>query len=332
MNMAITVTKFLIDFYNVVILKRRLPLRLRKLIDNLLYRSKFEEALITFSNGKLLDNSNFDIELHIVTSANDALMAVCAAKSLLLTGINAEVVIHSDGTLNDEHKRLFRSNFAYCRILSPEDKQELPSEIKRLRDELPNLFLEHQQAIGKVASIGSRNAWSMKVFDFHLHSLTKKFLILDSDTLFMNEPEMLKEWIMNGEACMYAQPHFPNLRIRKNTLISKLNVPNVIESFNGGLLAIDKKLVSLNQITDLVSTLLSDKEINVYGDECIWRILLSKTNSIPFPIEDYPLVASRNKYLEIKKSNRDYAYIHFLLKYRYGIYTNHLRKLNAKKL
>lgn len=325
-------TTVLADFYNVVIKQRRLPLRLRKLIDKFLYRDEFEEALLAFSSGETLNNSNFDIELHIITSATDALMAICAARSLLLAGVNAEVVIHNDGTLNKEHERLFKSNFACCRVLSPKDKKNIPSEIKKLRDKLPDLFLEHQKAIGKVASIGSRNAWSMKVFDFHLHSLTKKFLILDSDTLFMNEPEMLKEWVMNGETCMYAQPHFPNLRIRKNTLTSKLNVLNVIESFNGGLLAIDKALISLNQITDLVSKLLSDKEINVYGDECIWRILLSQTNSTPFPIEDYPLIASKNKYLEIKRNSNDYVYIHFLLKYRYGIYTDHLRKLNAKKL
>jgi hypothetical protein len=206
-------------------------------------------------------------------------------------------------------------------------KSTLPDDLKTLREQLPSLFFEHQRKLGKVSSEGSRLAWSMKVFDFHYYSQTKKIIVLDSDALFSYPPTEVINWAKKDDLCLYAQPYNPNLRISPTLLKEKLNLDSPITAFNSGLLAIDKKVLALSAVKSMVTNIIEERDVSVYGDECFWRLLFSTINTEALPIKRHPLIATKKKYLAIEKDSPDYYYMHYLLKYRYGIYTSLLNKL-----
>jgi hypothetical protein len=328
MNLRSNIRNFIKDFYEVVVAGKRLPIRLRRPIDDFLYKRNFEKSLNEYIALPISNKVDIlDIEIHMVTSSSDYLMAACAAKSLIENGLSATVVVHGDPSFTKEHEVIFAQTFSSYRVIYFQEKSTLPDDLKTLREQLPALFFEHQRKLGKVSSEGSRLAWSMKVFDFHYYSQTNKIIVLDSDTLFFHPPTEVIEWAKKDNLCLYAQPNNPNLRIAPTLLREKLKLYSPITHFNSGLLAIDKRVLTLQAVKSLVINIIEERDINVYGDECIWRLLFSTINTEALPIKKYPLIGTKKKYLAIERDSPDYYYMHYLLKYRAGVYTSHLKKL-----
>jgi hypothetical protein len=124
MNLIYKIRNLIRDFYEVVVVGKRLPIRLRRPIDDFLYKRNFEQSLNEYITLPISNKADvLDIEIHMVTSSSDYLMAACAAKSLIENGLPATVVVHGDPSFTKEHEKIFAETFSSYRVIYFQEKK-----------------------------------------------------------------------------------------------------------------------------------------------------------------------------------------------------------------
>lgn len=311
--------------YRVFFLERRLPYGWVKALQKFLYHNALHKTLNSIVNTPPIPcSATAKVEVHVVTCKRDLYMAVFALKSLLRFYDQLAVVIHGDESFDDKCCQIFLEHIPNCRIISVSVANQFfqtKSELSFYRKKLPDLFRlgsEFEQ---------HRKAWALKVFDFHVTSKTEKLFVLDSDTLFIQKPDELIDWIENQDSAFYALPYAPNLMVNKELYLSSFPKSRLIDSFNGGFFGFSLKQIPIELLIDVVRTIETKPQIKIFGDECIWRFVFGMIDASPFDYYKYPLFGMKKRYLSLSKYHDDFKYIHFLLKHNGGLYNRYAKKV-----
>lgn len=311
--------------YIVLVKERRLPISWDEKIQKLLHKKPLENALKKYANGTAIAcRPSSNVELHMVTCKRDLYMAISACKSFLRFYDQVSIVFHSDGSLTDTEESYLLErvpgSLLYTKNQADEAAKKFPL-IFDLRQKLPNRF-----NLSKLYT-AQKKAWAMKVFDFHILSAANKILVLDSDTLFLKNPVEIIHWIKHDSSTnFHSVPKFSNLKISKNIFSNFFPDNSIIEKFNGGLFGFNKHHLTEKIIVDVCEKIIKHGEIPVYGDECIWRIALGETKVISLDFDKYPLVTDRSRAKNLKHNLNSINYLHFIIKYRFGLYKMIVKK------
>jgi hypothetical protein len=320
------------NLYNMIFIEKRLPYSWSIKLHHALYKNKLDAILQSITNTPTITcqlQSKTVAEVHLVTCKRDLYMAIFSLKSFLRFVPNISVVVHGDESFDDECSKIFREELKNSVVISYQQANELTnsiSKIKTLRKKLPALFASYTSGSNSQAQ---RNAWALKVFDFHLFSQSNKVIILDSDTLFLKKPQYIIDWLANDEATgFYAAPRHPNLKVDESLYKETFPDAHVIKSFNGGLLGFNTDLITLENLISVVKKIEEKPNLKIFGDECIWRFALSHIDSLPLSFDQYPLFTDKTPYKLHKKAvPNDIVYMHFLLKHKAGIYNYEAKKV-----
>ncbi|WP_404362223.1 hypothetical protein [Marinobacter sp.] len=313
------------DAFRVLLVERRLPHGWVSRWHDLRYKAALEKTLREAASVDPIPSSNKPLaELHLVTCSRDLFMAILAVKSLLRFTDQLAVVFHGDRSLDEAGARKLKEQIPGCRVVLLEEadkKAEKHPEILRLREALPERF---RLASGYEAQ---RRAWALKVFDFHLFAQCDRVIVLDSDTLFLQRPDELINFIGGREPCgFYAVPRLRNLKMPDQLIVNYFPQAHVIPRFNGGLFGFDQTQMPVSLLRDITEKVINSPEIVIMGDECLWRFFFAHRNAKPLTFDRYPLTTDLGRSKELASRQKDIVYIHFILKHKGGFY----QKMAAK--
>lgn len=305
------------DVINVLFIEKRLPYRLKFLLEDRLYRQKTEKAIeaVNGTPGISLQKP-FKAEIHMLMNKKHVNMAILALKSFLRFFSNVCIVIHGDGSIDEDTERLLKHHIKGIRVIRLKDAEEI--------------FKNQTTLFHARKGYLSIHITMLKLLDIHFLSNKNKLIIMDSDVIFTNRPDEIISWIEDNENCnLYARPYLKNLKMDKDALRNKFGPISFIEKFNSGLLCINKKLITLELILDTLEKLEGDNRMPVFGDESVWTVVFSRSSSRELAFDDYPLF-SESRYLRrfVKKGKDEKMnYLHFILKHHGGFYAKFARRV-----
>jgi len=303
----------------VIFIERRLPYSWANFIQKTLHEQALKNCLMqSVDTPPVPCKPDAPTELHLVTCERDAYMAILALKSLLRFVPNLAVVIHGDDTLLYGPISMIKQALLGTRFVTfveANDDVKKSDAVAKLLAKLPGLFQLNSSFERQ------RRALALKIFDFHLYSNTDRVIVLDSDTLFLQNPDELIDWINNPNApAFHAQPARHNLRVDHDLYRKVFPGARVIESFNGGFFSFDKRTLPLESLIEIAEKLLDNPDVPIFGDECIWRFAFSQIESTSLPYEIYPLFGMIGQIKPYSAIQNKYKYMHFILKHRGGFY------------
>ncbi|MGM0953172.1 MAG: lipopolysaccharide biosynthesis protein [Pseudomonadota bacterium] len=316
-------------FYKVLIQEKRLPVSWKNRYQEVRYLKPLRRVLARFSQLPAIPcQPEADVELHMLTSSRDLDMALASLKSLLRFRPALAVVVHGDATLTADHGHFLKAQIPGCRVILLEEADRLigkDAKLAELRAQIPERF-----SLG--AEYGrQRAAWALKVFDFHALAQTDKVIVLDSDTLFIHRPVELMDWMAGeGDVAFYSVPSGPNFRVAPDDCEACFPGLEYPEKFNGGLFGYSRSQVTTKLLIDVVEMLLAHPELNVYGDECIWRLVLGHVPAQPLSFSNYPLITKPRKETRKWLESEYVRYVHFILKHKGGHYRQIARQVLAQ--
>jgi hypothetical protein len=147
--------------------------------------------------------------LHTMLSARDVSLYLPAVKSFLRFYPKVAVVIHSDGSLDEQALALLRHHVPGVRVVLPAEADE------RARQRLgPDSFLFRWR---------SHDASYRRVVDTELWCTTPKRIIMDADVLVLRRPDEMIDWIEGSPgAFLFGQPPEPGANGLSNPAGRKL--------------------------------------------------------------------------------------------------------------
>ena len=316
----------LADARRVFLQEKRLPIRWVDRYQRVRYKKPLNRTLAGFARLPAVPcDTGADTELHMLTCIYDLDMAVAALKSLLRFQPPLAVVIHGDRTLNDDHRAFLQKQIPGCRVILLDDANRAigaDPDFATLRANIPGRFTlppgyERQCA-----------AWALKVLDFWALAQTDKVLVLDSDTLFLRQPAELLAWMQgDGQRAFHSAPNAPNAQLSASILTEGFPLVQYPPAFNGGLFGYARSVVSRTLILEVMHTLMANPRWPLYGDECIWRLILGSVPVDVLPFHRYPLLdvvgAEKVHHVDFEQA----AYVHFIVKHRGGRYQRVARRV-----
>jgi len=177
--------------WKAVLLERRMPLRYQRQVG--IRFSKITRFLITNLIFKKIrktksftTNPNAGVEIHSGLCHCDMDIYLIAIKSFLRFYSSVAVVVHNDGTLTDEDRKLLRKHIVGIRIINKKEADIIANKI--LADK-PNCKLRRHPFI-----------FNTQIFDYPILSNTEKLISLDSDIVFIKKPTEIINWIKKDDA------------------------------------------------------------------------------------------------------------------------------------
>lgn len=219
-------------------------------------------------------NPNSDVEVHSLVCSKHVYGYLLAIVSFLKYYNDVSVVVHDDGTLSEDDKKLILNCVNGARIISKEEADNVVNpllqnhpECKRYRDEFVN---------------------AKQLFDFAFLSRGKKIIALDSDTLFLKGPTELIDWIKNPKNIIrynYEESLEGQITFRKSFGI-EINL-----DLNIGFLCFFENLINLNSIERILKGVAN---FDWYTGQNIFSVLITGSNYLydPFDKKDYQCLPS----------------------------------------
>ena len=219
-------------------------------------------------------NPNSDVEVHSLVCSKHVYGYLLAIVSFLKYYNDVSVVVHDDGTLSEDDKKLILNCVNGARIISKEEADNVVNpllqnhpECKRYRDEFVN---------------------AKQLFDFVFLSRGKKIIALDSDTLFLKGPTELIDWIKNPKNIIrynYEESLEGQITFRKSFGI-EINL-----DLNIGFLCFFENLINLNSIERILKGVAN---FDWYTGQNIFSVLITGSNYLydPFDKKDYQCLPS----------------------------------------
>jgi hypothetical protein len=124
------------------------------------------------------------VEVHTLVCHRHLSMYLTAVKSLLRFGMDVSVAAHDDGSLTPRDRALLEAHVSGIRITPKAAADREMEEV--LRNRPRSLAFRRSGVV------------AMQLFDFAHFSRAEKVLAMDSDTLFLEEPQRLRDWAAGG--------------------------------------------------------------------------------------------------------------------------------------
>jgi hypothetical protein len=162
-------------------------------------RKKANYALFAHRARKIHDtppiacNPSASCQVHTMLCQDDLILYLVGIKSLLRYSPNVGVLVYSDGTLEGPSAALLSEHVPGIRIISTGEADQRAGRVLG-----SDSFLYRLR--------GHDASWR-RLMDTELWSSAPKRIIMDSDILVLNRPDVLIDWIENGErAFLLGQP------------------------------------------------------------------------------------------------------------------------------
>ena len=150
---------------------------------------------------------------------------------------------------------------------------------------------------------------------------------MDSDTVFLRKPIEFVEWLEDkNNVPFHTRPKKPNLLVSSEVVKKAFPDIIIIEAFNSGFFGFRQSQLPVSTVLDVTKRLLDNPQVDIFGDESVWRLIFGRIDCNCFEFEKYPLFAYKDVYLGVK-NNPDLRYLHFLGKHKYGIYAKVAKKV-----
>jgi len=193
-----------------------------------------------------------DVPVHVLTGKDDwRLAAWMLASWFYFTEYSWPLVIHDDGTLPAEARKVFVKMFPNARIIT---RKEADAALESVLKPYP--FCYEYRGMHPLA---------LKLFDFPHFTAGSRYIILDSDVLFFTHPREIMDWVQTG-----ATDTWFNEDVAEGSLLSKKEAMDELgvklwDRVNTGLCLVQKAAIDI----DLCDRALAQTSI-MRGH--IWRV------------------------------------------------------------
>lgn len=276
-------------------------------------------------------NPHADTGIHSAVPHRYVLAYVTALKSLLRFHRDVAVYVHDDGSLRKDDKALIRTHLPGAEIVDRTRADETFS--RQVGDE----FL--------VKVRGSYTSY-LKLFDPTLMSTRRRIVIVDTDVLFMNRPDVVIDWIRSGGVPWYhrsepwlkkkdhaprpaaSAPALPSPQPMQPTHIQKLVVQRVgeineklgssyafIPGFNSGLIGYEHGTVQFAELRILLKLLFDmfgDRIFRWGAEQTMHGLILCGRGATALPSEQYMVFTDLNSDRAAQAT-----FVHFIGEFRY---------------
>ncbi len=239
-----------------------------------------------------------EVSLHSAVPHRYVCAYILAIKSLLRYNENFCVYVHDDGSLTAEDVALLKSSILGVVVI--------------LRGYADDLF-ESKFSASILTKIRKSYTSYIKLFDPTFHSKKEKIIILDTDTLFLNYPQHIFDWIDNGKNPWHHaapdeimkvssgkksksdsddKPHVQTLILRDLDDINNELGKNYRfdQGFCSGFIGYHNGIFSFAELERLFNTLHARFQENIYrwgSEQTVHGLILCGAGSDVLPMEEY---------------------------------------------
>lgn len=241
-------------------------------------KNKFFPVFLTRRIKPIASPVNSDFEWHILSHKIGFWMTYWTIRSFLFQSqLNPKIIVHDDGTIDEETARMFESKFSNVRVL-------LRSEANRLFAELnvPTIVKKARQ---------SKNFYILMFLDHLFLSNSRRVMVSDNDILFFAPPKEIIDFMAgktNVDAMYFVAGDGRNpLPIDDFYRKKYENIVDDAARLNSGLMIFDKSKIKIDRITEYFehATDFNHHLIEQSG----WGMILSQLPHAFFPEDRYKL-------------------------------------------
>jgi hypothetical protein len=190
------------------------------------YRSRFRQRILRTPPVECNDVSG--VEVHILTCKRDLLDALWSLKSFYhFNAIDPMLVVHEDGTFDEECARTMREHFKGCRII----------RLKQANEEMRTWLRPRKYAFEY--RFTRYMFHSMKLFDFYRYSQADGIVFLDSDLLFFRGSNEIRDDLETGRP-FFMNDYRSSYSFDPETLGRSLGM-EILPNVNSGLMHMPMK-------------------------------------------------------------------------------------------
>lgn len=221
-----------------------------------------------------------EFEIHILCQKSDIWIMVWSLYSFLYFSDlkPSAIVIHDDGSLNDDDKKMLISKFNNLQVISRETADEKIFNL--LKDGKAKLYRKNGHPL------------ILKLVDIFILSSAPKVMVLDSDILFFSQPKEIVQFIKGGTGLDALVSGIPELLdkfeifVNNEYLTSRGLINKKIEYMNSGIILYNKSALTIDMLYDYFDNCLRD-----YSDYFIemtgWNCLIGQLNYNFLPLDRY---------------------------------------------
>lgn len=173
---------------------------------------------------------------------HDALMAVCSAKCLnLAADIPFPWVFHDDGSLTEADCKMFATQFPGCLVVERRASDARCEELAKEFPTLPELRKKHVMLV--------------KLIDLYLFSDKPRILYVDSDVLFVRNPEFLLQQLAETDGPNYFNRDLWTNYVHSIETIAGLTGVTLPERLNAGLSILHRDEIVPARVAEVLARL-----------------------------------------------------------------------------
>ena len=243
------------------------------------------------------------IELHSLCQKSDLWMLACSLESFLYhSGLHPKIVIHDDGSIDDETTMLIESKFSGLKVLC-----------KKKADELIKNFPGMTEKVISYRNNG--HIMMMEFMDIFLLSKTENVIVYDSDMLFFKKPEEVINFFKDGsglDALISPQNGAYDLKMDESYSKQYGLLAKRVGYMNPGLIIYKKEAITFDRFLEYFDHTTRNVEDYFVGMTA-WGCLVSQVNFEILPLEKYilkgrPDVNTIMKHFTSPRRHELYAY------------------------
>lgn len=219
------------------------------------------------------------IELHALCQKKDLWMLASSLRSFLYhSGLRPHIVIHDDGSIDDESAQLIESKFGGLRVLRKKEADALIKNFPGMTEKVINYRTNGHIMI-------------MEFMDIFLLSKAETVVVYDSDILFYKKPEEVINFFNNDnrfDALISTQYGTYDLKM-DDYYSQKYELENKkVGYMNPGLIVYKKESIKFDKFLEYFDHTRRDIKDYFVGMTA-WGCLISQTNFNFLPIEKYTI-------------------------------------------
>lgn len=272
-------------------------------------------------------NPHAETGIHTAVPHRYLFAYLTAIKSLLRYYADVAVYVHDDGSLREEDKDLILTHVPGATVIDRAWADQA------FADKIGDEFL---------MKVRKSYTSYLKLFDPTLASSNKRIIIVDTDVLFLNRPEVVIDWAQKGGAPWFHQSepwrqalsnqppahntHQPDSTKPKHIQQMVLErLPDINQAlgmeyafkpgFNSGFVGYDHDTVNYNELKTLLTHLyamLGDRIFRWGSEQTMHGLLLGAKGAVALPSDEYMVFTDLNS-----ERAAQAKFVHFIGEYRY---------------
>lgn len=213
-------------------------------------------------------------EIHMMCGKNHVDMGIWASWSLLRFLPGASLFLHSDGSLRDEHIESWRRVIPNLTLIAKEESDLRARQV--FKDRFPLL-----------SEWRTRQFYSVKFIDFHLHGTSDRIILLDSDVLCFDKPTELIDGLNALESPLLWHIDDKSYYLAPTKVLKACTNVEVVERVNSGFLLTKRWQIEDLQYFENILQKLQDYSLPIFhywAEQTMYAISANRHgNAAAFP-------------------------------------------------